>query len=516
MALATAVIALSARADVLRVLVVDDQGQPAVGVPVSVRPEKNDAPSYESRVTTRAPDGIAEFENAERWYTPDAQSYHIVVQPMVPLAQALTMPLAGDHSPADPMRLQLPPCGTLVVHVRGRFGEDTVPDGSDLWMWWKDPVLGWSGGQNRIISGTQRDVRFTYVGIGAELRVEAVWGRHRLPRDVPARVRAPGEAAEFTLELSDRVLTGKLLGPQGEPMNRTLDVQVGALSGNGARLSRSLVVKDGAFEFSLRDPSQAAGGARELDVQHPLLLSARVDKNFLRASATPGPFDPENRSSLGDLHLVVQEAVATGKVRGPEGLPLASAELRIVSQRDAKPVLESICGTRRVDAQGAIRFEAAQPDLWRFDADGRYLAREGEHAWLVVANDPLLPAMIELGAKPLRDLDVVLAKGSDVTGRLLLDAGIDASANIAIELDYSEPPLLAVLMFGASVHARGPGMRSDGSFHWDSLPPGEVAVRVKRVSDKSVLFERKGSKLPADAAALSAALAQIDVRGKLR
>src|SRR5207244_3185120 len=185
---------LASAGSTLRVRIVDPSGKPCAGVPLAIRSALVGGNVPGASGTTNA-DGIAEFADAERWFTDAARAQIPQVVADVPLTQECSLPLLQRELPKDALTLSLPPTGSVVAHI-GKSAEGpreiTV---REVRIEWIDPGLGVTRSVSGVAcAGSSECVRFPWIGVGLDLRIALGLADGRMI--AAGNIHGPGNAGE--------------------------------------------------------------------------------------------------------------------------------------------------------------------------------------------------------------------------------------------------------------------------------------------------------------------------------
>jgi protocatechuate 3,4-dioxygenase beta subunit len=486
-------IALDAR---LVLQVVDAQGRPVAGVPVGLR--QSEAPSMAPcywQGTTQGLQGLARVERIEPPRSADRpeQRIYACIDTLVPSAAAVLVDPA--RIPDEPVRLVLPPTGSVVVHVHDSEGTQIQPLGSNLSLAShadKEGMLAWDAPSfepERIEPGR---LHYPFVEVGLELYADAI-DYARSARTTGPGPSFAGEIVEFALDLGPPVsiVTGRLVDEYGKPLPDQR-VGIGIRTHPGSTASH---------------PGKTDAEARfriELPVAVGALLRGSIE---LRALGAEGGRDARARIELdapnaprvtdvGDLALQVPRVIASGRVVDSLGQPQPDAMLsvQVLVQEGSRERWRSEVGLEHVRGPGGT-FELvglARPDRIRIQASlqGRAISE---------------PVVVQPGAT---GLELVVPRTSQLSGRLLLDAGVDPTRVVVRAVWRSDPG--QTVRMPASTRAN-----PDGTFSLLDVPTGPCRLRFSAADREEVLLELDGIEIPVDGSAQDARLDAVDVRGKM-
>ena len=466
----------------LAVEVLDDQRQPASGVPLRLSSDALGRASAD-RVFTDGT-GAAPFRHAghERHQVPGGVLRGPAARPRDEDDAA-----SVAREPPQPVRLVLPPLGSIEVEV---LAADGAPAEEDTSVSLRLMRPGESGpapiAWGRSTPTTSRPARsgralFERVPLGQRFELTVVRDPERA-RTVVAGPERSGERVQATLRLAleDALLTFRALDPAGQPIATSLAVNVLCGSdGSWGSSGRSSEDPDGTFQVQL-EPALNEGDRRALEVSaREGSLSARVDLSRLF---------PPGRTDMGDVVLAPTPLVAEGRVVDAEGRPVAGVSVSWwIAPEDAKE-----------SSWGAQRFGSEHQET---DAQGRFALHgvvQAQRVSLRVLHARLHsdPIDVAVGA---RDVEIVVRGTGGLAGRALLDPGV---------------PLERIIRVSGSSGGHSAKFRSDGSFDFHDLPAGKTTLSV--VVDDEVLLEVPDLEVVPGEITRDPRIQEIDLRGRLR
>jgi hypothetical protein len=199
----------------------------------------------------------------------------------------------------------------------------------------------------------------------------------------------------------------------------------------------------------------------------------------------------EDRTGVDFTLALVPTVKVSGRVTGPDGRPVANVALRLVPPGNSALTGELPVARTLSDESGSFKFLAVPPGRYEL----RVLSMPVGQSFLSdfatgKSQSPLEPDVgweqpswwanvpVSVGDSPVRDVDVVLQRGSRVTGR------VDASA--VARSDAMSPEMATVLTLISIERADGRMepvqvvMRpAGGQFRTPELAPGRYVLRVK-------------------------------------
>ncbi|MEZ6038509.1 MAG: hypothetical protein R3F29_13585 [Planctomycetota bacterium] len=314
--------------------VVTADGEPAGGVLVGLLTAPGEFPFPQQ---TTGPDGKAVF------FVVPGRGEQAVVQALIaadaPPMEKLTSDEAG-------VRLQLPPCGSIVA----RLGIELLPGAEVTWMLRNEqglnarPTATPSPGQARfdhVAAGFQGVLRCSVDGVG-------YGGEDR--RGTPIPTLAAGEQRELDIAGTgvQRDLVVRLLAPDGQPLRSSYLIFEWS-RGNGSSRSSARTNREGWLQLGVDDDIGATSTlritARTAGWNGTLLGAATIELGELK----------ERRNVLADQRLTAPTIALTGRIvttdgRAPTGLAL---QARRADNHDSYEV--------PVDANGRFAVSMVEP-----------------------------------------------------------------------------------------------------------------------------------------------------------
>jgi len=472
--------------------VVDGAGVPVVGVPVSLR----EAPVVDkSSVLWLGASGSLGLVRAELATPrkPDSGGWTAHACLEIPLLGSVTAPVDLRRPIATPIRLVLPPCGSVVVGVREDGGR--TPQRFNVRL--NCPASGasadsldWRTLAFRTDLVQDGAALFPFVGLGLDVYASASRSNDfvRVSRPGP---RAAGEVVRFDLELAGKEpeVTGRLLTDAREPLRERL-VQIVFTTQQRSDFRYPLLTDaEGRFRFFASVPERPGLTGS--------LLAMPIGIGPGEGGSVQTAIDVESTDvahDLGDLVVVPSRVVGSGIVVDDVGAPVPWPQLAVFA-----PSARSETGwypndRLRTAPHGDGRFEVlASTDFARVRVRAWGQGRAGSEY-----------VEFEPGA---RDVRLVTARGCEIAGRVLVDVGSDEG--------------------GIHVHAIGPGPQIEGrvyrqarigygAFQIGPIAPGRYDLEFRRgMGAKEELIHRlEGIDVPPAGKAVDARLDAIDLRGK--
>lgn len=354
----------------LVVQVVDEDGRFVPGVPIAVCMNRPELPWNIVVRSTDNIDGSAPFMNLDRLLrNPDASPGYAVGFAF-PLRLRQLVPFRLAALPEEPIRLVIPPTGSVTVTLANERGEP-FQTGAQVSL--GRTTVG-DGGRETFRSETaariiQGRASFPFVGVGTRLtiRVDGVAEMRPLEvlRDGPTR---QGEALTIDLTWTEQypVIVGRAVLPDGTAIasrNGRFMVDENMIRKGGASLVTDLV---GRFRVVVRDP-WTVGMIRTGEfflypndnAQLPS-LDAELDLTY---ALEPGEND------VGDIVFVPMPLVAAGQIVDQSGKPLAGVLVFVETPYPAKDgttawrVGRDLAASTGVDGRFEVYGHVADPEL---------------------------------------------------------------------------------------------------------------------------------------------------------
>jgi hypothetical protein len=453
----------------LRIRVRDQNGRPVAGIPVALRVgDGDDFSSFDlMRVNTDA-EGVGTLPQARafsRVSSPSQDVGHYAAIAVV-LLETVRVPLDLEKIPIEPVELVLPPTGAVRVRLQDSAGnplrEELLvalsrardnPEDDDDWL-----APGMPGFGASTEWGTNGEALFPFVGLGLAIHVSALYPGAPKATIVLARgPTQPGESIEVVLRetLDYPVLLVALRNAQDAPVSGravTALVMHSHADGTWDETFHLEADAEGRVRLPLLLGSESASLAIAWSVRDDIGAPPLIGRSDLARLPAPGEND------LGVIRLVAAPLLAAGRVAGPDGAPIAGAQVT--------PSRRTIYGENQEDffweSVGSLRTQTA--------ADGGFtlygpwnepeLQLEAEaEGWLSAA----------LATRPgARDLEIRLGAAAALEGRIVADAGVDRDA-IRVSLRYLNAPLTD----DPDGNDATVGVDSDsGRFRFQPAPPG--------------------------------------------
>lgn len=462
----------------LRVQVVDADERPVPGVPVQIETTSRDGRiqagrTWTSAVVTGAPDGLAEFRHIQTWLRGGDRRVPVDVAEW---RAAVVLPGFADHGvafdqaapPAEPLVLHLAATGQLKARLL--HGGRPRLEGVEFKAFrGPDEDFALQNAEQGVAADADGWARFPQVALGGELTVVARLGMASIEGTVPAPTTR-GQEVQVDLSLDDlAALSGRLLGPDGQPLANGSVVAL--YRANGSSGSTSLETDaQGRFLWFL--PKELAEKPRldRLELTHK-----PANGTTLHASVEPRDLD-RGTNDLGDLRLDTDPLVVAGKFVFDPPDPQRKVLFQI--QRLGEPRGENGAAawdfvpganpTQRPDGTFEVRGKVPSGRLRLYFPGRNHL--------------PIAPVEFQAGA---RDLTIPLAIGAGLDARCLLPDGVPVGQlrgvlrpNGPVPAEAPDDPRMRRTGEGRYV-ARCQGTSSGGAeLHWPALPNGTYTLEL--------------------------------------
>ena len=406
------------------VLIVDGAGNPVAGVPVS-----RGAKLFDSAKSSKTnSEGLAVLRHVLDHFKFASDSSEFRVGPAILSRERLDVVLHKDHVPSEPVRIVLPPTGSLDVLVLDADGSPNHTAGEVRLV--IDPAPGTDRSVPELVELAQRaplgaltvqltdgTARVPFIGLGLELLAES---RDAEPTKSTFGFAAGPETASARTELTLRPLdVAPMLVGMAHAANGT------ALAHR--KLEGKLSIHSGdAWESSSFEVSTGADGGFELVVDRDLSSNWTSLRKRSLSLTIPGsgPFDVSRSTPTlpdqlvpgpNDLGIVLFEREVpflTGHELNSNGeaVQLDTAHLVIKVLSDAGRA-RGVFGTRLVQDDNAFAFFGTTPAL---DAQ----LDEVLEAWVWVDG---LPKTYKLVLPGDRDVEFVFDEGGSLSGIALVE-----------------------------------------------------------------------------------------------
>ncbi|MFT6363425.1 MAG: RNA polymerase sigma factor (sigma-70 family) [Planctomycetota bacterium] len=409
----------------IRVLIVDQEGQPLEGVPVS-RGGK-----YKPKVYAQTgPEGIAVLRHILDPFKFNRQGRDFTVGPAVLLRDSVHVTVARDHVPSEPVRIVMPPTGELNIRVldsKGRLNSEAKE--VDLF---RDPNPGvarnvleltamaktirWDGISIAVKGGV---AHVPFVGLGLNIVAEA---RQAEPTESTFGFGLGPQGVDEREELDLRpldvapVLTGIALHPDGRVMkNRLLKGRISLISRAKAEAALFEVQTDEYGSFSIvveknLSKQWAAMEWRKVEIEAP--LASPFDRSFFSTALPDSIHAGDNY--IGEAYMQDDVPFVLGHAVDSDGKPVEISYADVWIRSDVDGSLSRILYDARLTITG---------DAFGFFGD--YLESDlenGEYYELMVMADdrPRIYTRVSLGPD---DREFVFEDGASVDGSVIVQKG---------------------------------------------------------------------------------------------
>ncbi|HEX6813079.1 MAG TPA: hypothetical protein VF384_15755 [Planctomycetota bacterium] len=504
---AAAPVVLALRADhTLRVLVVDAGGRPARGVMVRAIRSGDRPMNLGLGVTDAA--GRLEHRHVQQLASEDPTA-------KIELAAEMTggesAPVLVDvTAPPPEVVLQLPPCGTVTVHVRDADGKPidaTFLGEPSVHLTTFDERPGNENAEREALNRLNR----AYGGVGIDERGDAVFDRVALDRFVIASAGSTLRSAVVagpTLEnphvevtvsegADDVVLTGTLLDAQGMPY--ATSPFMATCTYRGMRAQRGLTNASGRFRIAVTG----------LPAGQPIAVSFDTkvaNKDAPQACELPPRLLTKGRNDLGEVRLAPLSILVEGRVVRADG---------------GEPVQVPILIERKRDGRWQQEYPQAE-----WGKAGAFTMRSGiakgtPIRLLVMASGFLPVAPIECAAGDT-GIELALQKGGSARATFLVDDTVPLE-RLTLRFrptdspqQVSRPDGIAGLMELMRNHPTAPQAK-DGRVQqdWQGLKPGRYRLQALCTGVAEPIATIDAVEI-AEGPCADPRLVDIDLRGRIR
>ncbi len=448
----------------LRVDVVTDTGAPVADIQVHVMGVTDAAGTYVQSTAQTQADGRATFTLLSDDRAEEGESTHHVTLG-VPLATAPTVDVDLRALPDEPLRLVLPPTGSVTCRVEGDVGgsRHAVLLGSVAANLNDDAELE-AGVTLELVAA--RAARFAHVGTGMQLKAVLVnlADQSASVQETFAGPVAAGDDVTVVLRVGAPrpAFVGRIVTPDGTPvadLSITADlIETGAVSGGTRNVRACTTGADGGFRFEFdREPGNAPGAQLRIG---RVVWRGRVGSLESVASIDVPDEIVSGEFDVGDVPFAGNELLLAGTVQDEQGRPLANATVGLMEHTYS------------------MRSSADGVSVARTDASGRFELRgavEGRPVEVGVGLDGYIlddDSVLRLGAT---DMILVLRPAGGIAGSVQVPDGVDPSdirvgvtgdpqRNNDTDSRFGDSGLLASLV--------------DGEFQFTTLRPGTATVRI--------------------------------------
>ncbi|MGE3172218.1 MAG: hypothetical protein AB7O97_06280 [Planctomycetota bacterium] len=473
----------------LRVLVRSAAGDPAGPVPLELVAVRTSGPPRQVARAESGADGAAVFAHAQELQLGRSDGA-CRVRAALPGLDDAGVEVDPRSPPAEPVVLQLPPCGRVLAAidvgaVRRAEGQITLAAAAD-------PMV------NQLRASIDDDgwARFAWVPAGTRFVATASFDRVGARHEFAG---PPGDGDEVRVELRPDpgvvIVAGRAVDSRGRALG---GMQVGLQFriGTGRVSGSAQTGADGTFRFA------AGPAANPPRIDELTITVSKVD--CLRSSVTRGPLDlPAGLTDLGELVFAEERLVVAGRFDGPGARSERRRGMSVERWSAGEAGVEA--GWRAVEGLSHFQHEGA----FAFGGD----TAPGRHRLVVGVRGEFDRQEVEF-ALGTDDLVVHLAETFGLRVRVLAPPGVPA-ARVALRRAGDAvvaPPSEGV---AAVFDQRIRRVFDDRIQVWSELPPGTYAVAVLCVDRDLVLAERTDLVLPAPGGG-ELPLVELDVRDLLR
>ncbi|MEO6711618.1 MAG: hypothetical protein ABI054_05100 [Planctomycetota bacterium] len=471
--------------------VVDGAGNPLTGVPVAIRERDAavDEPDLD-RSVTQGSEGCARFEDLPE----DPRHRGVFAHLEVLGCQEIGAMIVRTDLPAEPVRLTLPPCGSVAVWVhdtQGRFLEK-----SRVQLAERDRG---SGSAHAFIPGSRKNDRMIvdFVALGLDLRVTAQnhWQSGEASGSGP---RAANERVEFEIDFGpvDLRVVGRFVDEEGRGIadcaydcDERVKYPIGVVGGGGASAGGTRTTDaDGRFRLTMpRFSGSLALRPRCAEYRESLGVLVQVDGR-----------NPSEEIDLGDLVVRARSELASGHVVDDLGAPVSFAA--IVGRTGEGAALDPNLSESAVHgdclADGTFTVSGPRPA-------GQLRLRASRRGYVDAESALIVP-----GAT---DVCITMTRMGRIEGSLLLD-DIGSSARLWVHATprrQSQDPSAIPLELAQGL------VDHDGTFVIPNVTPGACDLAIYIEGGQTALLTLEGLALLPGDVATDERLTAIDLRGKI-
>ncbi len=471
----------------LLVQVAGRDGTPRPGIPVVLRFLRGNSIQDLLRAVTRAPGGTAELGplniiRMEKMYPGE----RAVVTFAFPTGGKAGVQIAPGPFPSQPVRLILPPTGSVVVHVKdgkgnairkGAFVSLAPSFVSTLSL--QDPE------SLEPVPVRDGEALFPMVGLGLRLKVCAYLKGGLCPvTTIGKGPEFPGERIVFHLSFgnSNPVVTGLAVDPAGNPLSLlSLQWELWNLDrkGNTAFTSSSDSETDEEGRFRLELGGRSPQGGRRIAVLMVRVPSGKKPIGLARRLELPAGLEPGEVRDLGRITFSPLPILVSGTVVDGEGNPLENVRISPMGEGFFSPV--------STDSTGSFQVRGILLE----DALSLYCHKEGYAS----TNTPEFPA----GAGGVK---VIMKGGGRLEGSLLLDSRVPP-----------ERVRIRVLPSRGRYASCFPDRK--GRFSLSPIPPGPARVRIEIPGQEEPVEVLEGVQILVSGTTRDPRLQGLDLRDKI-
>jgi hypothetical protein len=485
------------------VQVVDAEGQPVAGVPVGIRnPSARHADPDSFTVSTEGPNGIAHVAHLQsRLYgksPPTAVLAHVATIGFDALGETVEF----ANLPAQPVKLVLPACGSVVVRMHDSEGHGISTEFLNLASSSELEEGGTISFGARAFEPSiieQGRAVYPFVPIGLEICVDA-FSHGLMAHAKGAGPKISREQVTIDLDLGPArpVLTGRLLDEAGSTVaNCEIQFQFEGKGEHGATMSETYPSRtddDGGFRATMGlAPSPEIAGTLTVRPDCAGYGNGEEVRITLDARIHAGEND------FGDLIVHAAQILVRGRVIDDLGLPVALALI-------GGEVLESSAGKAQWRSSSALGTNSMSDGT--FSVNGT--APAGRMRFFAQSSGYVEGERIEASAGA-SDVTIVMTRASRITGKVLLDEGA-SPAQISIRVERASGTQEQVML--ARIRERAQ-VKPDGTFEVDNVRPGQSDLVFSVAGQKQPILVIEALVLRAGEKATDARLEAVDLRGKL-
>lgn len=456
----------------------------------------------------------------------DAHHPHTVgVTLGIPAKSPPFVTLTEDRFPAETIRLQVPPLGSVVVDVTG-------PTDRALSLRLYEATDGNPFQSPGVVRRMSRDGRavFERVGLGQQLKLEIsdpseVFATRSMTFTGP---RGVGEEVTVSAELDQRSVSvvGRVVDVDGQPVaNRVLAVLERPRSPVDWRIFR-LLTSDGKGRFRLVLPDAIAGqessGVLALGVDDSTSGSRPALEGEVPVAGT---FD-RGENDIGDVVLKEVPIAVTGRVSDELDRPIPDATVRVSLLRGTRrrSMQRPRANGTTTDAEGRFVIRASAAPRARLTVLARsdgHLPPRGDRTSL--RSDGMTSgqegsAVAKVGD---RDVSIRLVRAGGIAGSVLLDPGVSPHA-VTVEIANGRMALPDARGRPVSQRAvrdrRNVLLDADATFAIRQLRPDTYALRFhgRDTTGKKELVAIEGVEVVGGETNLDPRLQRLNLKGLLR
>ncbi|MEZ6038756.1 MAG: hypothetical protein R3F29_14840 [Planctomycetota bacterium] len=379
--------------------------------------------------------------------------------------------LDPQNLPTEPVEMQLPADGELVVRVL--FEGQPLPHLRSLKLH-AGPKHDSDASNGALQERVDEDGRahFRRVALGKTFFVEGHSWSVQLPGP-----SMPGQVASQTIDIAEHVfaVSGRLLDENKPLANMTVSLQFEHGTGSGGGWVETDA--DGRFLWIPRD---LWGDGPKLELRELQFVRMPIDEPERRCKVEPRVLHP-GRNDLGDLHLVVEPLIVSGRI------------VFDCKGRHAGVGIERFVPSQNQGQEG--RWERVELPWPVVTPDGRFALRGAlapRRYRLVVSTMQSLPVEPIEFAPGTADLEVHVRCGNAVEATCLLAEELDAEL-LRLELvptDHApEPRPTWALMdrFAGKPQRRDAERAQRVRFTWAAVEQGRYTLRISGASAKPVV-----------------------------